>query len=139
MKNRTLVLFVVSFVMYTWVDVLLWQRIFESHELWEFIPQYKRGWFMVLALVMATGAVALGDVKNSIWFVCAMWLSAWTGLEDVLYYVFDGRSLPEYYHWLEGSRLFLGYDKHSVLATAFLWQIIILSSFFWLKKWQTSN
>ena len=139
MKNRTLILFVVSFVLYTIVDILLWQRIFEIHELWEFIPQYKKGWFMVLALVMTTGAIALGDAKNAAWFICAMWLSAWTGLEDILYYVLDGKNLPEYYHWLEGSWLFLGYDRQGVLVTDFLWQVVILGSFFWIKKWRPFN
>ena len=136
MKNRTLLLYIVSFILYTIVDILLWQRIFETHKLWQFIPQYKQGWFMVLILVMSTGAIALGDLKNALWFICAMWLGAWSGLGDVLYYVLDGKNLPEYYHWLEGANLFFGYDKSSVLITALFWQVVIFGSFLWMKKWR---
>lgn len=131
---RLYLVFAVSFLAYTTIDILLWQRIFERNELWVFIPDYKTAWNTIMFSFMAVVSLALWDVKSSIWFCLAFFFSAWGGTEDVLYYVLDGREIPQYFHWLEGNTRLFGYDRISVIASAIFWQLFNLLMLFIKEK-----
>lgn len=93
----------VSMFFFVKVDILIWQRIFETNELWELgMGVYHTGWRYALYGFMALGALFLWpDVRRAVQFPVYLWILSVSGLPDILYYWVDGRPLPEVLPWLE--------------------------------------
>ena len=87
---------------YAVVDIMLWQRIFESHRLDVYAYLYHPGWWVMLASQIILGATLLApNWRATVFYVGALFLLAMCGLEDVLYYWLDGRPIPYSLPWLE--------------------------------------
>lgn len=41
----------VALLFYTITDILVWQRVFETHRMFEFASTYHTGWFVSLAVL----------------------------------------------------------------------------------------
>jgi len=114
----------VGLVFYALSDILLWQRIFEAHGLYQFDEQYQTGHVAVLVGMIALGVVLLFEAGWwAAWYAMAFFTLAFSGLEDVLYYVLDGRPIPSVCPWLEVNRLILFHPvtNHSLLLSAGVW------------------
>lgn len=97
-----------AFVTYTLVDIHIWQRIFETHEMWHFDYQYHFGWYIMFYGFLIFGILLLiPDLRAMICYGVTFWMISFNGTEDLFYYWLDGRKLPEYYHWLEHSSILL--------------------------------
>ena len=126
---------------YALSDILLWQRIFEAHQLSMFDSQYQTGHVAILVGMMGVGAVLLLDAGVwALWYEGALYTIAFGGGADVLYYWLDGRQIPAVLPWLDRSRLifvrpFTGdVTSLELLASAAFWMGLWLSMLVMLPK-----
>src|SRR5215469_11953857 len=93
-------------VCYALVDILIWQRIFEASGLYRFDHEYHAGYLALLGGMVVLGMVLLlPHGLWALWYGLAFLTLAFSGLEDALYYVLDGRSIPASLPWLEADPL----------------------------------
>jgi hypothetical protein len=131
MRRRILAALAIGLVFYALSDILLWQRIFETHALYQYDYRYQTGHRAVLVGMIAVGVILLYQTRLwAIWFALAFYTLAFSGVEDVLYYALDGRWIPDRCPWLDGNRLIL---FKPVTATS-----LILSAIVWVVFWGTS-
>ena len=124
MRLRIVVALAAGLFFYSLTDVLLWQRIFEAHDLFQFERQYHTGELTTLAALIGVGAILLWDVRLwAVWYAIAFSTLAFSGLEDVLYYWIDHHSIPPSCPWLNGDPLILFKPAGgwSLVASALLW------------------
>ena len=140
-RRRVLAALVIAIGFYALSDILLWQRIFEAHQLSMFDSDYQTGHVAILVGMMATGAVLLWDAGAwALWFEGALYTIAFGGGEDVLYYWLDGRSIPAVLPWLDRSRLILirplagDVTSLELLASAAFWLFLWISVLVVLPK-----
>ena len=118
-------------VFWSWQDILLWQRIFETNELWQFDSLYHRGWPVALYGFILFGAlvfIVTHKYLTAATFAVLTWLLANSGLADILYYLLDGRSIPASLPWLDepGHPLFL---FHPVTSLNIWWSPLLWIAF----------
>jgi len=109
---------------FTWIDILIWQRIFEANKLWDLgIGIYHQGWTWALFGFMALGMLFLfPDIRRMIMFPISLALLAFSGLEDVLYYWLDHRQIPDMLPWLSTNPLVIQpVTRTNLLLSAALW------------------
>lgn len=130
-RRKVAAALIAGLVFYALSDILLWQRIFEAHSMFDFDAQYQSGHVTTLVALIATGMILLYDARLwAVWYGLAFYTLTFSGLEDVLYYWFDGRALPATLPWLDRNPLLL---VHPVTATS-----VILSSAIWVAFWAAS-
>ena len=133
-RRKVAVAVVVALGFYTLSDILLWQRIFEAHQLWAFDGAYQTGHVAILVGIIAVGAVLLLDTGLwALWFGGALYTLAFGGVADVLHYWLDGRPLPAVLPWLDPSRLIFVRPTDGDV-TSFE---VLASAAFWLALWLT--
>jgi hypothetical protein len=97
-----------------------------------FDPQYQTGHVAILVGMMGMGGVLLIDAGVwALWFEGALYTMAFGGVEDVLYYWFDGRSIPSVLPWLDRSHLILIRPMEGNVTSVDL----LASAAFWLVVW----
>src|ERR1051326_1598314 len=106
MKNlRPVVAAVIALLFYTVVDIMIWQRIFEANNMSEYASMYQSGWFISLAGYAIMGVLLMwGAWKDCVFFLVTLFVGAFSGLEDMLYYVLDRKPMPESLPWLAQDR-----------------------------------
>lgn len=120
----------VGLVFYALSDILLWQRIFEDHDLFQFDAQYQSGHVTTLVALIGTGMILLYDAGLwALWYGLAFYTLAFSGLEDVLYYWLDGRAIPASLPWLNSNPLTL-HPSTSVT--------LVVSAALWVSLWAAS-
>jgi hypothetical protein len=124
MKRFWLALAVAIFF-YAKMDILIWQRIFETHRLFELGDGvYHWGWLQSLFGFMILGVLlCYPSLRRMITFPLSLAILAFSGLEDILYYWLDGKSLPPSLPWLSSNPLLLKpvtFDR------------LVLSALFWI-------
>lgn len=128
MRRRLAAALAAGLVFYALSDILLWQRIFEGHDLFQFEYQYQSGHVTTLVGFIAVGVILLLDMKWwALWYAAAFYTLTFSGLEDVLYYWLDGRALPSSLPWLDQTGLIL---IHPVTAVT-----IVISAALWIAFW----
>jgi hypothetical protein len=131
-RFRVTVALAAGLFFYALSDVLLWQRIFEQHDLFQFDKQYQTGHAATLVGFLAIGMVLLLDTGWwALWYGAAFFTLSFSGLEDALYYWLDGRPIPDRLPWLDNRHpLIIG---HPVTAES-----VVLSSAIWIVLWGAS-
>src|SRR5437879_11805622 len=105
-RRRVVSALLLALGFYALSDILLWQRIFEAHQLSMFDSQYQTGHVAILVGMMGVGAVLLLDAGVwALWYEGALYTIAFGGGEDVLYYWLAGKQIPAVLPWLDRSRL----------------------------------
>jgi len=131
-RRRALAALLIALGFYTLSDILLWQRIFEAHQLSRFDPEYQTGHVAILVGMMGMGVVLLLDSGLwALWFEGALYTIAFGGGEDVLYYWLDGRQIPAVLPWLDRSRLIFVRPAVGDVTSVEL----LASAAFWLGAW----
>jgi hypothetical protein len=64
-------------------------------------------------------------------------VGAFSGLEDVLYYMLDGKPMPDTLPWLEGNPMILHVSREGVIGSVSLWLIALAVLYFVLYQWRT--
>ena len=72
-KYRPVVATLIALLFYTLTDILVWQRIFEAHNMVEFAGTYHAGWFVSLAGYASMGVLLMwGRWKDCLYFVISL-------------------------------------------------------------------
>jgi hypothetical protein len=136
-KHRPLVTAIIALLFYTITDILIWQRIFEANQMTKFADTYHAGWFVTLAGYALMGLVFMwGSWKECLYFLTALFIGAFSGLEDVLYYVLDGKHMPAYLPWLYHNPLIFKTTRAGVLASVLFWLAVLVILYIFLFVWR---
>lgn len=129
MKRQVVAALVVGLVFYALSDILLWQRIFEGHELFQFEYQYQSGHVATLVAMIALGMILIGWRWTALWYGAAFYTLTFSGLEDILYYWLDGHQVPLLLPWLDHGPLIL-FQPETVTSTT-----LYVSTALWMIVW----
>ena len=129
----------IAIFFYSVTDILVWQRVFETNELVKYANTYHTGWFVSLAGYATIGIILMWDAwKECIYFLLALFIGAFSGLEDVLYYVLDKRPMPESLPWLKDNPMIYTSSRTGVISSVVFWVgalvILYIVLFIWQKK-----
>lgn len=131
LRIRVAVALAAGLFFYALSDVLLWQRIFEQHDLFQYDRLYQSGHVATLVGMIAIGMVLLLDTRWwALWYAAAFYTLTFSGLEDVLYYWLDGRAIPAACPWLND-------DPFIIFKPAGGWSLV-LSAAAWVALWAAS-
>ena len=137
-KIRPILAVTLALMFYTVTDILVWQRIFEYHRLVEYADMYHTGWFVSLAGYATIGVVLLwGQWKDCLYYEVSLLIGAFSGLEDVLYYVLDGRAMPASLPWLGSNPMIGSVSRSGVITSVFFWLAIIVLLYvglYWMEN-----
>jgi hypothetical protein len=142
-KYRPVIAAALALTFYTFADILIWQRIFETNQMVQFADVYHTGWFVSLAGYAILGLVLMwGDWKDCVYFLISLFVGAFSGLEDILYYLLDGKPMPAMLPWLEGNPMIFHVSRAGVIGSVSLWLgglvILYLVLYQWRRKTQGS-
>lgn len=125
---KTILSLVIALIFYTLTDIYIWQRIFETDQLWQYAGVYHRGWYFSLYGMIALGVLLLDGWRNKIFYGVSLYLLAFNGTNDILYYWLDGRVLPERLEWLDNHFLILfsPVTDTSLLFSSIIWFMLLV-------------
>lgn len=129
MKRFWLALAVALFF-YAKMDILIWQRIFETHELVDLgVGTYHWGWIQGLFGFMALGMIlCYPSLRHMVTFPLSLGILAFSGLEDILYYVLDGKSLPADLPWLSVNPMILKpVTAERLVISVIFWVLFVIA------------
>ena len=137
MKRFWLALTVALFF-YAKMDILIWQRIFETHELIDLgVGVYHWGWVQALFGFMILGVLLFyPDVRRMVTFPLSLGLLAFSGLEDILYYVLDGKPIPDALPWLADNPMIYHSSRTGLISSVIFWLILLAFLHFVLYEWK---
>ena len=123
---RPLLAAFIALIFYTVTDILVWQRVFEANQLVTYADMYHAGWFVSLAGYAAIGVVIMADRwKDCLFFLLALSVGAFSGLEDVLYYLLDRRPMPATLPWLKSNPLIFETSRLGVISSVAFWLVVL--------------
>jgi hypothetical protein len=136
-KYRPVLAAVLALTFYTFTDILIWQRIFEANQMVQYADIYHTGWFVSLAGYATLGIVLMwGAWKDIVYFLTALLVGAFSGLEDVLYYMLDGKPMPDALPWLEDNPMILHVSREGVIGSVMFWLMALVLLYFALYQWK---
>ena len=140
MKNyRTVIATIIALFFYTVTDILIWQRIFEPNNMVEYADIYHTGWFVTLTGYAVMGTILLwGSWKDCLYFVTALFVAAFRGLEEVLYYALDRKPMPEALPWLDGNPMIYHSTREGVIFSVIFW-LFSLTVLYYFLYWQRNK
>jgi hypothetical protein len=120
---RTLLAIITALLFYTMIDILIWQRIFETDELWQYIGIYHRGWNFALYGFIVLGVLLLDGWREKIFYSLCLYVLCFNGTNDILYYWLDGRAVPARLEWLDNDPFifFVPVTNTSLIASSSIW------------------
>lgn len=130
-KFRPIIAALIAIFFYTITDILVWQRVFETHKLVEYADTYHTGWFVSLAGYATIGIILMWDAwKECLYFLLALSVGAFSGLEDVLYYVLDKKPLPESLPWLSNNPMIYTSSRTGLITSVLFWMVALVILYF---------
>ncbi|MDQ2693741.1 MAG: hypothetical protein M3Y68_17015 [Chloroflexota bacterium] len=136
-KYRPVLAAALALLFYTFADILIWQRIFETNQMVHYASIYHTGWFVSLAGYAILGIVFMwGAWKDCAYYLIALFVGAFSGLEDVLYYLLDGKPMPESLPWLEDNPMIFHVSREGVIGSVTLWllALVVLYLLFYQRR-----
>ena len=126
-KLRPILTALVALLFYSVTDILIWQRIFEANKMVQYADMYHTGWFVTLAGYALLGTIFMwGAWKDCLFFLITLFIGAFSGLEDVLYYVLDGKPMPEKLPWLNRNPLIYGDSRATLIGSVLFWIAVLV-------------
>jgi hypothetical protein len=71
-----------------------------------------------------------GAWKDCLFFLITLFIGAFSGLEDVLYYVLDGKPMPEKLPWLSSNPLIYGDSRAALIGSVLFWMVVLVVLYF---------
>ncbi len=140
MKLRPLLAAAVGIVCYAVTDIMIWQRIFEANQMVRYAGSYHAGWAVSLAGYATVGVILLWERwKDCLYFVAALAIGAFSGLEDVLYYVLDGKPIPSSLPWLGNNPLIYDSSRTGLITSVLFWTLALVALYVVLFLWHRSS
>jgi hypothetical protein len=135
-KYRSVLAAALALTFYTFADILIWQRIFETNQMVQYASIYHTGWFVSLAGYAILGVVLMwGSWRDILYFLISLFVGAFSGLEDILYYVLDGKPMPDTLPWLEGNPMILHVSRAGVIGSVLFWLLALVLLYLVLYQW----
>jgi hypothetical protein len=132
-KYRPVITALTALLFYTIADILVWQRIFEANNMVEHADTYHVGWFVSLAGYATVGLLLMwGEWKDCFFFLISLFVGAFSGLEDVLYYLLDRKPMPESLPWLDANPMIYHVSREGVLLSVLFWLTGLVMLYVWL-------
>lgn len=139
-KYRPIFAAALALTFYTFADILIWQRIFETNQMVQYADVYHTGWFVSLAGYAILGLVLMwGAWKDCAYYLVSLFVGAFCGLEDVLYYILDGKPMPDALPWLEDNPMILHASREGVIWSVSLWLIALVLLYMVLYQWRSKT
>lgn len=139
-KYRTVFATIIALFFYTITDILIWQRIFEANNMVSYADLYHTGWFVTLAGYAVMGTILLwGEWKDCFYFVTSLFVAAFSGLEDLLYYALDRKPMPEALPWLSANRMIFHATREGVIISVIFWLSALAALYFFLFWWNSKK
>ena len=136
-KYRPVFATLIALLFYTCTDILIWQRVFEANQLTQHAHTYHTGWFVTLAGYGLLGMLLMwGAWKDVAYFLISLFVGAFSGLEDVLYYVLDGKAMPELLPWLDPNPMIFGVTRVQVVSSVLFWMAALIVLYVALYEWR---
>ena len=136
-KYRPVIAAALALTFYTFADILIWQRIFETNQMVQYANIYHTGWFVSLAGYAILGLVLMwGDWKDCVYFLISLFVGAFSGLEDILYYLLDGKPMPDTLPWLDANPMILHVSRAGVIGSVSLWLTALFVLYLVLYQWR---
>lgn len=136
-QYRPVIAAIIALLFYTVTDILVWQRIFEANQMIQHANTYHTGWFVSLAGYAAIGVILLWDKwKDCLYFVAALFIGAFCGLEDVLYYLLDRKPIPASLPWLSNNPMIYQDSRAGLVYSVMFWIVVLVVLYFLLYKWK---
>jgi hypothetical protein len=136
-KFRPIIAAALALTFYTFADILIWQRIFETNQMVQYADIYHTGWFVSLAGYAILGLVLMwGDWKDCLYFLISLFVGAFCGLEDILYYLLDGKRMPDSLPWLEDNPMIFHVSREGVIWSVSLWLVALVGLYLLLYQWR---
>ncbi len=139
-KYRPVLAAALALLFYTFADILIWQRIFETNQMVQYANVYHTGWFVSLAGYAILGVVLMWDSwRDVVYFLISLFVGAFSGLEDVLYYILDRKPMPDTLPWLEGNPMILHVSRAGVIGSVVFWLLALTLLYLVLYQWRTKS
>jgi len=136
-KYRPILATVIALIFYTITDILIWQRIFEANQMEKYADTYHTGWFVTLAGYATMGLLLLwDDWKDCLYFLLSLLITAFSGLEDLLYYVLDHRPIPDSLPWLANNPLIFQSSRTGLIVSGIFWVFALSILYLILYEWK---
>lgn len=141
-KYRPVFAAAMALLFYTFADILIWQRIFETNQMIQYADIYHRGWFVSLAGYAIIGILLMWDSwRDVLYYLIALFVGAFSGLEDVLYYLLDWKPMPAALPWLDANPMIFHISRTGVIFSVVLWMTalaLLYVALYWRRN-QTQN
>ena len=136
-RLRALIAAVTGLLFYSVTDILVWQRIFEANQMVGYANSYHVGWLVSLVGYAAIGVIVMSDRwKDCLYFLTALFIGAFCGLEDLLYYVLDGKPVPASLPWLDGNPLIYQSTRLGLISSVLFWLAALAILYVALRLWR---
>jgi hypothetical protein len=134
-KHRPIFIALIAVLFYTGTDVLIWQRVFEANNMVEFAGSYHAGWFMSLVGYATIGALSMwGAWKDCLYFLTSLFIGAFSGLEDLLYYLLDRKPIPESLPWLASNPMIHQSSRAGLIESVVFWLGALVILYIWMYR-----
>jgi hypothetical protein len=80
-----------------------------------------------------------GSWKDCLYFVTSLFVAAFSGLEDLLYYALDRKPMPDALPWLDANPLIYQASRQGVIASVIFWLMALVILYFYLYWWKTKD
>jgi hypothetical protein len=141
-KYRPVFAAAMALLFYTFADILIWQRIFETNQMIQYADIYHRGWFVSLAGYAILGIILMWDSwKDVLYYLTALFVGAFSGLEDVMYYLLDWKPMPDALPWLDANPMIFHISRTGVIFSVILWMTalaLLYVALYWRRN-QSQN
>jgi hypothetical protein len=136
-KFKPILTALTALLFYTITDIIIWQRIFETNNMARYASTYHTGWFMSLAGYAVIGVMLMwGEWKNCVYYLSVLFVGAFSGLEDMLYYLLDRKPIPASLPWLENNPMIYQSSRAGLIGSVFFWFMALAILYFVLYHWQ---
>jgi hypothetical protein len=136
-KYRSILVTLIALLFYTITDILVWQRIFETNQMVEYADAYHAGWFVSLAGYATIGLLLMwGAWKDCLFFLTSLFVGAFSGLEDMLYYILDRKPIPDALPWLANNPMIYHSSRTGLISSVMLWIAVLTVLYLFLYRWK---
>ena len=138
-KYRPVIAAAMALLFYTIADILIWQRISSRLTKWfNMLPSIILAGLFLWQAYAIMGVILMWDAwKDCLYFLTSLFVGAFSGLEDILYYLLDGKPMPHTLPWLEGNPMIYHVSRVGVIGSVSFWMMALAILYILLYHWQT--
>jgi hypothetical protein len=103
----------------------------------EYADIYHTGWFVTLTGYATIGLLLMwGAWKDCLFFLTSLFVGAFSGLEDMLYYLLDRKPIPNALPWLSNNPMIYHSSRTGLISSVIFWIAVLAILYFVLYEWK---